>query len=128
MTTKPKRTSEQVHQAGGHTSFVAACSVCVTEAEADQQVELARAGQPAEPPAETVAEPLAAEDPAAEVATLAESAPAAASTGSSPTARAGDGRPQCAVPDCVLPEFIEGVGVCGGHYATHRGYATKRSG
>lgn len=43
-------------------------------------------------------------------------------------ARADDGRPRCRVPDCVLPEFLDGVGVCGGHYATHRGYATNARG
>lgn len=39
--------------------------------------------------------------------------------------RAGDGRPKCNVPGCILPEFVEGVGVCGAHYATQRGYANK---
>lgn len=106
-TTKQKRTREQVHQDGGHTTFVASCSTCVTEAEANRQAEIARQEQPATETAE----------PAAPVA----------STGSAP-ARADDGRPQCKVHDCVLPEFIEGIGVCGGHYATHRGYANKRSG
>lgn len=39
--------------------------------------------------------------------------------------RAGDGRPKCNVPVCILPEFVEGIGVCGAHYAARRGYANK---
>lgn len=31
---------------------------------------------------------------------------------------AGDGRPKCVVELCELPEVIDNVGLCGGHYAT----------
>lgn len=32
--------------------------------------------------------------------------------------RSEDGRPKCAVAACHLPEVIDDIGLCGGHYAT----------
>lgn len=119
-TTKAKRTREQVHQDGGHTAFVASCSLCVTEAEANLQAAL---GRSAEPPADDTGATEVLAEAVSDAAGGSE--PASPDVRPKPVGRADDGRPQCTVPDCVLPEFVEGIGVCGGHYATHRGYATK---
>lgn len=124
-TTKPKRTREQVHQDGGHTTFVASCSACMTEREAVEQAELARAQQPPAEDTTETADPTISAAPTVPEPAGEPAAAEPASTGSTPVARAGDGRPRCVVPDCVLPEFVDGIGVCGGHYATHRGYANK---
>lgn len=32
--------------------------------------------------------------------------------------RAADGRPACRVEECGRPEFLEGMRLCGAHYAT----------
>lgn len=50
-----------------------------------------------------------------------ESKPVDAESAAEGLALAADGRPKCAVEECPKPEFMENVGLCGGHFALFPG-------
>lgn len=142
-----RRSPEQVHEEDGHATFVASCPRCVSEAEASSNAEQARdelaaggdapdgvdvvvgehgpevvvsdedgqvvdagevriAGQ-----AGTYDEPLPDADPSGYPDDAAELPPDLADR---PTV---NGRVKCYATDCPLPEFDDGVGLCGGHWS-----------
>lgn len=91
-----KRTTEQVHEEDGHATPVASCPRCVVEVDEERTVE--DVGADVE---------LSADVPVDEPEPVA-TEPCAPLTG----------RPKCYVDTCPLPEFVDDVGLCGGHYAT----------
>lgn len=60
----------------------------------------------------------ATDKPAPPAQNSAPATPKVETPAAAPRPRAGDGRPKCYVGPCELPEFMENVGLCGGHYAT----------
>lgn len=101
-----KRTPEEVHRDGGHDErSVRSCSLCQGAEPVDVPgVEEEFTGD-APPPG-----PLPEVDPA--------SYPDDALPLEATPPQMVAGRPKCYVPACELPEFMDNVGLCGGHYAT----------
>lgn len=133
-----RRSPEQVHDRSGHSTFVASCARCQTEAEQDRNAEAARAelatgGKVTGSTVQLVGEPgceLIVPDGSAIVPAGHESPlPSADSTGylveaeelsaepAIPRPRVND-RPKCYLDTCTLPEFVDGAGLCGGHWST----------
>lgn len=140
-----RRSPEQVHDEDGHPNPVASCARCATETEADTNAEAARAEPAASGDAPDGAEVVVGEHGpevvvsdedgqvvdagdvriAGRAGTYDEPLPDAEIVDPDPDAvdlpaerlEYVNGRVKCYADECLLPEFADGVGLCGAHWS-----------